>query len=327
MRHLRENLETAQSERRWIARMKPVSRALKNRGKAIDSCTRLWPCYCQLMSSRFPLVLAAALALAGCNQASADKDPAQIDSDSNPNYKQAQQDLDNHNPQAAASDYESALEANPKMAGAHYELGVIYGDQLNDPISSIYHFRQFLTLSPNTDKKDQVQALIDKEGQDYAASLPNNKPQITQADMDKLTSDNAALKKQVDDANTTIAQLQDRLKHHEEVAAASTDAAPAPAPADSAATPATPASPPKALPVDQAEAAKGNADTETTAAPGSGPSPAGARSYTVVKGDSYWKIAKKMYPGDTKNGVAKIQEANKQTMGKPLKIGQVLVIP
>lgn len=280
------------------------------------------------MSSRLPLAFLAALALAGCNQASADKDPAQTDSESNPNYKQAQQDLDNHNPQAAASDYEAALQANPKLAGAHYELGVIYGDQLSDPISSIYHFKQFLILSPNTDKKDQVQALIDKEGQDYAASLPNNKPQITQADMDKLTADNAALKKQVDDANTTIAELQDKLKHHEEVAAASTDvAAPAPASAATDAT-TTPAAPPKALPVDQAEAAKGNADTDTAAAtPASGTSTAGARSYTVVKGDSYWKIAKKMYPGDTKNGVAKIQEANKQTMGKPLKIGQVLVIP
>ena len=43
---------------------------------------------------------------------------------------------------------------------------------------------------------------------------------------------------------------------------------------------------------------------------------------------SYWKIAKKMYPGDTKNGVEKIQEANKDAIGgKPLKIGQVLVIP
>ncbi len=269
----------------------------------------------------------AALALAGCNQASADKDPAQTDSESNPNYKQAQQDLDNHNPQAAASDYEAALAANPKLAGAHYELGVIYGDQLNDPISSIYHFKQFLVLSPSTDKKDQVQALIDKEGQDYAASLPNNKPQITQADLDKVTADNAALKKQVDDANTTIAELQDKLKHHEEVAAASTDvAAPAPASAATDAT-ATPSAPPKALPVDQAQAAKGNADTDAAAASVSGGPAAGARSYTVVKGDSYWKIAKKMYPGDTKNGVAKIQEANKQTMGKPLKIGQILVIP
>ena len=46
----------------------------------------------------------------------------------------------------------------------HYELGVIYGDKMNDPVSSIYHFKRFIDLSPNSDKKDQVQALIDKEG-------------------------------------------------------------------------------------------------------------------------------------------------------------------
>jgi LysM repeat protein len=280
------------------------------------------------MSPRLFLACAAALTLAGCNQASADKDPAQTDSDSNPNYKQAQQDLDSNNPQGAAADYEAALAANSKLAGAHYELGVIYGSQLNDPISSIYHFKRFLELSPSTDKKDQVQALIDKEGQDFAASLPGAKPEITADDMNKLTAENAALKKQVDDANTTIAHLQDKLKEQPTVAAAAPAPDPAAAPADAAA----PAGPKKALPVDPAVAAAGNADTDAAAAPAaataaSGAPPAGARSYTVIKGDSYWKIAKKMYPGDTKNGVAKIQEANKQTMGKPLKIGQVLVIP
>jgi len=35
-----------------------------------------------------------------------------------------------------------------------------------------------------------------------------------------------------------------------------------------------------------------------------------------------------MYPGHTKEGVDKIQEANKDALGnKPLKIGQVLIIP
>jgi phage tail protein X len=285
------------------------------------------------MSSRLTLVFALALALVGCNQASADKDPAQTDSDANPNYKQAQQDLDNNNPTAAVADYDAALDANPKLAGAHFELGEIYGDKLNDPISSIYHFKKFLDLSPTTDKKDQVQALIDKESQDFAASLPNSKPQITQADMDKLTEDNAALKKQVDDANTTIAELQDKLKHHEAVAAASTDT---PAPATDASStdgsaPSTnataPASPPKALPVDQAAAANGTADTGTSTNDASAAPPAGARSYTVVKGDRIWTIAHKMYPGHTKDGVDKIEQANPQVMGKPLKIGQVLVIP
>jgi LysM repeat protein len=301
------------------------------------------------MSSRPFLVFAAALALVGCNQAT-DKDPAQTDSDSNPNYKQAQQDLQNGNAQGAVADYQAALAANPKLAGAHYELGAIYSQKLNDPISSIYHYRRFLELSPNTDKKDQVQAVIDKQGAAYASSLPNAGPSAD--DLTKLQTENAALKKQADDANNTITQLQAKLTDANAKLQAIA-AAPAPAPAAAAivpvstatttapedassiaasapapgATPAAPAGPQKALPVDPATAASGNADTDTGSTNTAPVSTVGARSYTVTKGDSYWKIAKKMYPGDTKNGVAKIQEANKQTMGKPLKIGQVLVIP
>ena len=57
---------------------------------------------------------------------------------------------------------------------------------MNDPISSIYHFKRFLELSPNTDKKDQVQALIDKERAGLRRVAAQRRPQITQADMDKL---------------------------------------------------------------------------------------------------------------------------------------------
>jgi len=102
-----------------------------------------------------------------------------------------------------------------------------------------------------------------------------------------------------------------------------TAATPAPAAAVAATeapatTNAAPA-PPRALPLDATNAA----GTAAPAATGE------ARSYKIVAGDSLWKIAHKMYPGDTKNGVEKIKEANKDTMpeGKPLKIGQVLVIP
>jgi tetratricopeptide (TPR) repeat protein len=294
------------------------------------------------MSSRFSLVLMAVMALTGCNS-QADKDPTQTDSDSNPNYKQAQQDLDNNNPEGAVADYQAALAANPKLPGAHYELGMIYANKLSDPISAIYHFKRFLELSPNTDKKDQVQTIIDKQGQTYASSLPNAGPSAD--DMTKLQADNAALKKEVDDANNTISKLQTKLTESEKVAAAppapmeatvptatstsadeSSTAAGGPA---TAAPPASgaPAGPQRALPVDQTTAAEGNASTDNASTNAAPVSTAGARSYTVVKGDSYWRIAKKMYPGDTKNGVAKIQEANKQTMGKPLKIGQILVVP
>jgi hypothetical protein len=175
------------------------------------------------MSTRLYLPLAAALALAGCDQINKDT-TTQTDGTANPNYKQAQQDLDNNNPSAAIADYDAALAANPKLAGAHYELGVIYGDKMNDPVSSIYHFKQFIDLSPNSDKKDEVQALIDKESAVFAASLPNSGPSA--ADMAKLQDENASLKKEVDDASGTIAKLQAQLTKHHLVAATTPTEAP-----------------------------------------------------------------------------------------------------
>jgi LysM repeat protein len=308
------------------------------------------------MVRRISLVFAASLILAGCNQ----KEEAQVDDPSNPHYKQAQQDLDNNNPKAAVADYEEALAADPKLAGAHYELGLIYGDKLGDPIGSIFHFRRFLELAPDSDKADQVKALIDKQSQAFAASLPNSAAQNGD-DYAKLQNDNAALKKQVSDATRTIAQLQTQLgKRHGHLAkmppppattetpagaplltdtgspsgpatppapspAVSSDASPAPS------SNAAPAEPPRAVAVDTNSPDVNAAPTtpapgETNAAPAASSGP--SRTYTVVKGDSIWRIAHKMYPGDTKNGVDKIQEANKEAIGgKPLKIGQVLVIP
>ena len=178
------------------------------------------------MSRRVYFLLAASLALAGCDLAN--KQDAQYDDSRNPYYKQAAQDLDSNNPAAAAGDYETALGVNPKLAGAHYQLGIIYGEKLQDPIGSIFHFKRYLELAPNSDQADKVKELIDKQTQIFAAGLPNS-PTQSADDYAKLQADNAALKKQVDDATHTITQLQAQLaetgKHH------AMAAAPAPAPA------------------------------------------------------------------------------------------------
>jgi len=149
----------------------------------------------------------------------------------------------------------------------------------------------------------------------YSQDTQNNNPAASPAsssvsagdDVAKLQAENATLKKEVADAARTIAQLQAQLAKAGITPSADTNAAPA--------------GPLKALPLDATNAV---ASPAAPGAPDAGPS----RSYTVVKGDSLWKIAHKMYPGDTKNGVDKIQEANKDAIGgKPLKIGQVLIIP
>jgi len=289
------------------------------------------------MARNISMVLAVALVLSGCDMAKTQE--VQYDDSRNPFYQQAQQDLDNNNPAAAAADYEKALGANPKLVEAHYQLGHIYSEKLNDPIAAIFHFQQYVKLAPNGDKTPEVKDLIDKLSHDFAASLPNSTTQNAD-DYAKLQADNASLKKQLDDATRTIAQLQAQLSQHHPAAstpvtatppvpvapvAAATGNAPGnPGPANdsSAASPtnAVASTPPRALPLDATNAIAGSAPNMAD----SGPS----KTYTVVKGDSIWKIAHKMYPGDTKNGMDKIQEANKDVLtGKPLKIGQVLIIP
>ena len=172
----------------------------------------------------------------------------------------------------------------------------------------------------------------------------------------KLQAENTKLKKEVSDAAQTIGQLQTQLTQNQsklsdtlnqlgqtqtqltqsqaqltqtQAQLTQTQAQLAKAPTAAAAEPAAPtapAGPLKALPLDS---------TNTVANPAAPGSPAaadataaGGKTYTVVKGDSLWKIAHKMYPGDTKNGVDKLQEANKDAIGgKPLKIGQVLIVP
>jgi LysM repeat protein len=299
------------------------------------------------MLRRLCLAVAVSSLLAGCSQ-----DASQPDDVTNPHYKQAQQDLDNNNPTAAIADYEQALAANPKLAGAHYELGLIYGDKLSDPVGAIYHFRRYLELAPNSDKSADVKTLIDKETQEFTASQSSSAATVSD-DTTKLQADNATLKKQVDDATHTIAALQAELskpgKHRAHLAMKSTpppatgEAGSGPLLADNSTAPSGPISDTPAVSADAAptNAASGTppravaVDTnspDVNAAPPSGTNAAAApagpsRSYTVVKGDSFWKIAHKMYPGDTKNGEDKIIAANPGLSPKKLKIGQVLVIP
>lgn len=314
------------------------------------------------MSRNTCMVIGATLALAGCNMA--DKQDAQHDDSSNPYYKKAQQDLDT-NPEAAIADYQEALANNPKLLEARYQLGHIYADKMSNPVGAIFYFEEYLRLAPTGAHADDAKALIDKESQAFAASLPNSAAQSAD-EYAKLQADNATLRKQVEDSTKTILKLQSQIKHHKEGAIAATAPAPAAtpsgtttptggpdAPAVAGATPApavppTPSTatdaaaaavgatntaaaaptPPKALPLDAPNPAVTTTGTATAAgAPAADAGP--TRTYKIVAGDSLWKIAHKMYPGDTKNGIDKIKDANKDVLieGKPLKIGQVLVIP
>ena len=89
--------------------------------------------------------------------------------------------------------YRKALLANPNLANAHFELGLLYDDKLGDPIAAIYHYRCFLELQPDTDKRPLVEDFIQRAKTSLAAKLPQ--PSSTDAgELARLQNENAALK-------------------------------------------------------------------------------------------------------------------------------------
>jgi nucleoid-associated protein YgaU len=246
----------------------------------------------------------------------------------NPHYKQAQQDLDNNDANGAADEYEAALVADPKLADAHYELGVLYAEKLSEPISALYHLDRFLKLAPQSPNATAARDLFNTESEAFAASLPGTS---TSSALARLQLENNGLKKQAADASHTIAELQTQLANmQQQVANANARAAATPEPATGAPTPAmTTSTPPApgAAPVLIPVPGVTPGGTNVAANPAT-PDAGGARTYTVKSGDSLWKIAHKMYPHDTTNGEEKIKDANKDAFAnKFLKPGQVLVIP
>ncbi len=305
-----------------------------------------------------PVFLALGV-LTGCQQPNK---ALTAEDDTNPHFHAATADIQVRDFAGAAKEYEAALRDAPTVAQAHYELGVLYSDHLNDPIAAIYHFEQYLKLRPSADNVAQAQALFDNAKVNFAASLPNSPIQNAQA-YTKLQADNQSLSRDLETANQKAADLTGQLASAQKDLAANspnlqtasgapvqntpvqdTPSAPAPAPAGVTPPAGTELASPASAPAPAAAPASASGPDLSASAPAPAPSaqtapaapatavPAAApaaKTYTIASGDTLWKIAKKFYPGKVVDGIDKIKAANPDTLppGKPLKIGTQIKIP
>ncbi|MDZ4817131.1 MAG: LysM peptidoglycan-binding domain-containing protein [Verrucomicrobiota bacterium] len=93
----------------------------------------------------------------------------------------------------AVAEYEEALRDNPKLSQAHLELGLIYGDKLNDPVIAIYHFKKFKSVNPSSEKTQIVDELIVEAERRLYYDLAQNMPS-PQFEIERLKSENASLR-------------------------------------------------------------------------------------------------------------------------------------
>jgi len=125
----------------------------------------------------------------------------QLEEEKEPHFIEGKRALTQMDYKGAIDEFEKAVEANPRNASAHLELGLLYErqDLEPDPAAAIYHYQQYLKLRPNSDKAEAVQGRITNCKQDLAkAVLPLPSSPSVQHDLEQLILTNKQLRAEVD---------------------------------------------------------------------------------------------------------------------------------
>jgi tetratricopeptide (TPR) repeat protein len=269
-----------------------------------------------LIARRFlPFALGAMLAFSTACERSAPISEAAAEQEVN--YLRAKNLYEHQDYPAAAEFYKKTLSVNPDFARAHLELGLLSEEKLGDPIAAIYHYRRYLELRPDSEKRQLVEDFIERAKLSLAVKLPQS-PVVDPGELARLQNDKAALLQENAMLRSRVAELE---KATTLAVAAAAEPPPtavtlAPAPA-SMATPG-PASAPNIVMAAAAVTALG----EPVAAESSR-----VRTYLVQKNDTLQSLALRFY--GTRSAWEKIYQANRSGLPSKdqLKVGQQLVIP
>jgi len=97
---------------------------------------------------------------------------AEID---DPNYRLGQRLVKQGRSQEALAAYLRVISERGEAAPeSHLEAGIIYLQQIKDPIAAIYYFRKYLERNPNSPQAAQVRGLVEGAKREFARTLPAN---------------------------------------------------------------------------------------------------------------------------------------------------------
>ena len=233
----------------------------------------------------------------------------------------------------SADSLEEFLVICPKSPKAHYDVALLYKENLENYPAAIYHLQKYLDLTGEALPKDD-QAAIRRYIQDCErqmfdlyrvrndVKLADDVPQVDPAKLaaknNEIAALHAKLQKYIDNEKLILEQnqeLRNRLAKATTAAQQTTAARTTTSAASSASA-------------SQTAARSTSVPSSTTGTPGTTiAGENGVRYYYVAKGDGLQAIAQKMYG---KASMWKlIQDANQEALGERgiLTIGQKLVIP
>lgn len=145
-----------------------------------------------------------ALGLGGCGDSDRISYASELDE---PNYREGQSLMKAGRRQEALTAFLKVVDKRRDDAPeSHLEVGLLYAQHINDPLSAIYHFRKYLALRPNSPQASLVRQRIDAAIREFARTIPAQplESQTQRVDLiatlDRLKQENDALKQQLADA-------------------------------------------------------------------------------------------------------------------------------
>lgn len=229
-----------------------------------------------------------AAVFAGCRGAVARLDQSELEDEA---VAKALQLVQSGDPGAALELFEKALQKDPGLARVHLEIGILLHEVEKDYVGAIYHYRKYLELRPQAQKREMIENRIRIARQMFAAGV-SGVENITALRVEELERANF-------DLRDKIRSLEVQLAEARRVSMAD-------------------------MSMRQASNAVSSAREDGA---GESVEEGGIRRYTVQRGDSLSSIALKVYKDVNKWD--QIYEANRKELenSNDLKVGQVLVIP
>jgi len=243
------------------------------------------------------LVAICIIATGGCSPS----DQSAADEEKEFHFEQGNNCFNSMDYPGAIEAFREALEVNPRSAQAHYRLAQLFDTKQPDPAAAIFHYQEYLRLSPQAENAAVIRERIGACKQQLAAdvlTIPTAPAAMRQIEF--LTQTNNALKLQ-------IAQLQgDKKSLNDYIASLQTAAKSNPAWSPGNVTP---------LPGD---------NNPPNPPPSRNPPPPAyqPRTYVVKASETLAAIARK-------NGVglSALEAANPGVNPKKLRVGQTLNLP
>jgi LysM repeat protein len=249
------------------------------------------------------LAVWVAILLSGCLPS----DQNQSEEEKEPHFVLGKGRINAMDYQGAVQAFEESLEANPHSAAAHFELGWLYDEKESDPAAAIYHYRQYLKLSPNAGNAEVIRQRIESCKQQLAADvLPLPSTPAAQKQINQLIEQNQ--------------QLQDEVNKWRAWYASQTAGKNPSSPAPNSGTTPGAANPASTSPASDASTPAGRQGERASA--GSTASRPAARTHKVAAGETAVRIARQY-------GISldALLAANPGLEPRRMRVGQILNIP